>query len=495
MKQGKGSEIERQSWRSPTLHDEGRPDTRPTGKHAPREPGSEGAAHADLERFRSIMDRAGEAILIVDMQSRMLVDANDTALRWLRLERNQLSSICVDDLDVEFPLQPTDDFGIHLAETRGSDRPWRSSAGVHRRRNGTTFPVDVEISSHRFGDRSYMLVVARESRHRRLIEEELRQSEDKYRALFDLSDDAIYLTSRDGLVVAANQAASTIFSCGGGLVGLPARQFYRDPSDIRRFQLEVRERGFARNLEVEFRRNNGTPFIGYLSVTLRRAGDGSILGYQCVVRPAADSRIDLSEPAAGHGLAGGRHETGQSAPTTPPAEAAPPSVSEVEVRVRERLSPRMPVRHESRANDAIRAKGVWTAAIALGIVFGGLAWTGLVSAGYPYESAESVWVWLCRCLAGGLLLVGLLGKQRVAVARGVSLSFIIVATTLVALCVGHISTLPFDLAEVVPGAAAEVWKSILSAAVFTVGYAVPFALVGVYVWRFGTGHRPRVLVA
>ncbi len=492
MKQGKGG-TEGRGWRSPTSLEGTQLDMRPPGKP---DSGSETAAQPDIQRFRSIMDRAGEAILIVDAQSRMLVDANDTALKWLRLERVHLPSVCIDDLDVEFPLEPPENAATHLAETRGSDRPWRSSAGVHRRRNGTTFPVDVEISSHRYGDRSYMLVVARESRHRRLMEEELRQAEDKYKALFDLSSDAIYLTSRDGLVVAANHVASTIFSSGSGLVGLPAREFYRDPSDIRRFQKEVEERGCARNLEVEFRRNDGTTFVGYLSVTLRRAGDGSILGYQCVVRPAAETGAESSETEGGYGLAAARLGEPEPAPaqTVSPPDAVPPRGGEIEVRVRERHSPRMPVRHEPRPGAQIRNKKVWFAAIALGVVSSGLAWTGFASAGYPYESWENVWVWLCRCLAGGLLLAGLLARQYVGVTRIVSLALFIVATVLVVACVGHVSTLPFGLTEVVPGAAAEVWKSILSAVVFTVGYSVSFALVGLYVWRFGTGERARVLV-
>jgi CheY-like chemotaxis protein len=71
----------------------------------------------------------------------------------------------------------------------------------------------------------------------------------------------------------------------------------------------VAKKGFVRDMEVELVNKSGTPFQGLLTATHRHGGDGSVLGYQCVVREMSEprklappSRKSLEEDEArGHG--------------------------------------------------------------------------------------------------------------------------------------------------------------------------------------------------
>ena len=113
-----------------------------------------------LDRFRTIIDRAGEAIFITDPETGRFVDVNETACKWLGYSRAQLLAMSVHDVQVEFPLTGFQDSSQHVANTRHSDRPRIIGRRLHRRRNGTAFPVEVAYNQQRFGDRCYDLVVS-----------------------------------------------------------------------------------------------------------------------------------------------------------------------------------------------------------------------------------------------------------------------------------------------------------------------------------------------
>jgi PAS domain S-box-containing protein len=265
-----------------------------------------------LARFRELLDHSGEAIFVAEADGGQVVDANDIACRWIGMEHAQVITKTLAQLNLLFPVQvPKDEFGNHVTETRDLRRP-RFYKGEHRRQNGSTFPVDVGITHHQFGETEYVLLVARDAKARQRVEEQLRESEDKYRALFELSRDAIYLSNRDGTVAEANDAAVELFGYSHAeLAGFEARRLYKKTSDIRAFQSEVAKHGFVRDMEVELVNRAGTGFVGLLTATLRHAGDRGVLGYQCVIRektvhqkPAAPpSRQSMEEAEArGHGL-------------------------------------------------------------------------------------------------------------------------------------------------------------------------------------------------
>jgi PAS domain S-box-containing protein len=258
-------------------------------------------ALGSLTRFRTVIDRAGEAIFITDPVSGRFVDANETALKWLGLPRDRLLSLSVSDLDVQFPLQYEAGDVDHVTDTRGAERPQIFGEGIHRRRDGTSFPVEVAIARRRFANRDLVLVVARESTARREAEQELRESEERYGTLFELTRDAIYLTSRDGTVVEVNAAAIEVFGYSRQeFLGLEARRLYCERSDIRAFQEGVEENGFVRELPVTLCRKDGFTFPSLLTATLRHTGDGVIEGYQCLIRLVPVPAHPETKVAEGH---------------------------------------------------------------------------------------------------------------------------------------------------------------------------------------------------
>jgi PAS domain S-box-containing protein len=260
----------------------------------PDEPADDGG----LDRFRAIIDQAGEAIFITDPETGRFVDVNETACRWLGQRREKLLTLGINDLDLDFPLESPNGVPEHVTNTRNSHRPRIFRGGSHRRRNGTSFPVEVAIAKRQFGGRQYMLVVARDIKERSKTTDALREVEDRFRSLFELSRDAIYLSARDGSVAEVNDAAVDLFGyTRAEFLVLEARKLYLKPEDVRTFQRGVDQSGSVRNMEVGLRKKGGSTFTGLLSATLRHDGEGNILGYQCMIRPETENgKTESQEP-------------------------------------------------------------------------------------------------------------------------------------------------------------------------------------------------------
>jgi PAS domain S-box-containing protein len=253
-----------------------------------REATERDAVQPALERFRTLLDAAGEAIFVTDPATDTLIDLNETACRWLRRPRAELVGQNVRTLGLEFPVVPPLAFDVQFTETRDSRRPLVFE-GIHRRLDGSTFPVEVAVASHDVVGTEYVLAVVRDVKGRRHAADALAESEARYAALLEQALDAIYLTTRAGEIVEANPAALELFGYRRSeFVGLDARAIMPRVEDVRRFQRQMAEHGAVSRLAVELRRQDGSVLPGLVSAVRRKDGQGRMLGYQWIVRSLED---------------------------------------------------------------------------------------------------------------------------------------------------------------------------------------------------------------
>ena len=125
-------------------------------------------------------------------------------------------------------------------------------------------------------------------------ENTLRNSEKRYRNLFEQSNDAIYITTREGEHVEVNQAFLALFGyTSGEIKALKAQDIYVNSPDRVRFQREIERRGSVSDFEVKLRKKDGTEIACLLSATVRQGNDGSILGYQGIIRSIGERKTLL----------------------------------------------------------------------------------------------------------------------------------------------------------------------------------------------------------
>jgi PAS domain S-box-containing protein len=151
--------------------------------------------------------------------------------------------------------------------------------------------------------------------------EATQEAEEKYRTLFDESNDAIYITSREGKFLDINPALLELFGYTREemIDKLDVREIYVYPGERDIFQQEEEKKGSVRDYEVKFKKKNGTKMDCILNATVRRSAKGDILGYQGIIRDVTEQkhierlrddvhrmmRHDLKSPLVGViGLAG-----------------------------------------------------------------------------------------------------------------------------------------------------------------------------------------------
>jgi len=116
--------------------------------------------------FRTIFEQAGEAILLHDLQGR-LVNVNRQACDMLAYTREELLNMSVSDIDLHFSMPDDklllwDDLSQHDAFT---------VPRTHSRKDGTTFPVEVCMSPVELAEEKYVLAMVRDVNERKQSEQ------------------------------------------------------------------------------------------------------------------------------------------------------------------------------------------------------------------------------------------------------------------------------------------------------------------------------------
>jgi PAS domain S-box-containing protein len=140
-------------------------------------------------RFRTFVAHAADAFFMLDFEQGTVVDVNRCACESLGYTREELIG-----------MHPRD-FDIGLDEASRARLLERVGAGdtatfesLHRRKDGTVFPVEIRGRQFQEGERRFRLSLVRDITDRKRAEAELRASEERFRTLLQFSFDVYWET-------------------------------------------------------------------------------------------------------------------------------------------------------------------------------------------------------------------------------------------------------------------------------------------------------------
>jgi PAS domain S-box-containing protein len=161
-------------------------------------------AELSLKLFRTLIDRSNDAVEVVDPKTLRFLDVNEKACKDLGYTREELLSLTVFDIDPRIDesmrvkmLEDLCDSGFVVLES------------VHRRKDGSTFPVEISVKRVEL-DRSYIVAVTRDISDRKRAEDAQRESEDRYRDLVEHSEDLLCTHDLEGRLLSVNPAPARI---------------------------------------------------------------------------------------------------------------------------------------------------------------------------------------------------------------------------------------------------------------------------------------------
>ena len=125
----------------------------------------------ELSLFRTLLDQSNDAIEVVDPETLRFLDVNQRACAELGYSRKELLSMTVFDIDPNINVDWRAGMRQQMQESE-----FAIMERVHRRKDGTTFPVEVNSRRVRL-DRDYRVGIVRNITARKQTEETLREYE------------------------------------------------------------------------------------------------------------------------------------------------------------------------------------------------------------------------------------------------------------------------------------------------------------------------------
>ncbi len=154
-------------------------------------------AYSDLRRsekgYRDLFESNPQPMWVFDLDSLKFIDVNDAVVQSYGYSRDEFLSMTIHDVITESPA----DMMQTLLTRHGSF--YRSTKWKHMKRDGSI--IDVEMSSHPLplsSGRKARLVLASDITQRLRSEALLRESEERYRDLFESSSDLIQSVDAEG---------------------------------------------------------------------------------------------------------------------------------------------------------------------------------------------------------------------------------------------------------------------------------------------------------
>ena len=163
-------------------------------------------AKKNLRLVSFALEQLSDAVHWIDLNAR-IVDVNEAACRMLGYTRDELLQLTIPDIDPEFSITRFNNTWNSFTETTHL-----TFETGHRTKEGHIIPLEVMGSFIEFEGQALLCTFARDIRERKLAENKLRESEERYRQLFELESDALFLIDNEtGHILEANSAATELY--------------------------------------------------------------------------------------------------------------------------------------------------------------------------------------------------------------------------------------------------------------------------------------------
>jgi len=143
----------------------------------------------ELLLFRNLIDRSNDCISVIDLKTGRFIDVNEMTCMKSGYTKQELLAMCVADIDPTVTEQWS--MARELDIRRGKDFLLRE--GQLKRKDGMCFPIEVSSSIVHSVNGDYMIATARDITDRKKAEEAIKESEKRFKTVFENAIDGILL--------------------------------------------------------------------------------------------------------------------------------------------------------------------------------------------------------------------------------------------------------------------------------------------------------------
>jgi len=239
------------------------------------------------KRFEKIAEVGEDGIVVFDEDSRIEF-ANQMACEIMGLAKDQILGreffSLIGKRDEEF-LEEMVMRGEGMGQKVCTEMSIRTPQGPTKETEVCIAPTQSE------GGQIKTYAYIRDITERKKFEKELKESEEKFRNLFERVRHGLYISTKEGRFVDCNQAMWGVLGYQDKEEFLRidiARDLYAKPEDRKTFQDLVEKQGFVKDFEVEWKKKNGEKVTVSLTAHAKKNEKEEIIGYEGI-------KIDISD--------------------------------------------------------------------------------------------------------------------------------------------------------------------------------------------------------
>ncbi len=244
---------------------------------------AEEALHESENLFREVFNNANDAIFLHEISLEgpgkyLLV--NDQATQWLGYTKEEFMQMSPGDI---VPEKIFEKIQSRNTKTLLNDKPITFES-VHRRKDGSTYPV--EVSTHKFQIKGtdVVLAIARDITERKKAEELLHESEEKFRSFVENANEIVFSLTSEGILTYVSPKCTELLGYDpGDVIGKSAIAFvYPDdvPHNREVFRQTILTGEKKSGIELRIQHKNGTWRWYSQSLSLVHDAGGRVVAIQ-----------------------------------------------------------------------------------------------------------------------------------------------------------------------------------------------------------------------
>jgi two-component system cell cycle sensor histidine kinase/response regulator CckA len=164
----------------------------------------EGPLVVSYNAFGSLFEDNPHSMWICDAKKLRFLAVNDAAMQNYMYSRDEFAAMTVDQIH---PVEDVEALREHLGapQKTGPRRIWR-----HRRKDGTVLEAEITACPMMFHGQKAQLILANDVTGRERSRADLRDAQERYRDLFEQSNDVLFTTDLQGKITSLNKAGESV---------------------------------------------------------------------------------------------------------------------------------------------------------------------------------------------------------------------------------------------------------------------------------------------
>jgi len=241
------------------------------------------------KHYEYLTKYANDIILMMD-EDWLITEVNDRAMEVYGYERDKLIGAKVSMLRDPAAIPEITDQVARIAREGGLVYETQ-----HRRKDGTIFPVEVSARLITVEEKNFYQAIIRDITERRVAEENLQQSEERYRNIFDNAVEGIFQSTPGGTYLTVNPAFARMFGFASPEEMITEvhniqLQLYVHPEDRQQVKELLATVGIIRGMEVAFNTKEGGSFWGSINAKAIKDAEGVVRYFDGTVEDVTERR-------------------------------------------------------------------------------------------------------------------------------------------------------------------------------------------------------------